>query len=112
MSPLPPGPSKRQQRYSRPTPTSPAPTGRGAIDVSLLDDRRQELRGLVKAFRDKVLAETQDVGARFPQEARQMHDGDIPHREIRGQATLDEARALLEDGIMILPLPAAPDDFN
>ena len=41
-----------------------------------------------------------------------MHDGDIPHRDIRGEATVDEARALLEDGIMILPVPTLPEEFN
>ena len=70
------------------------------LDVSLLEDGRKELRDLVKAFRDKVLANTRDVGARFPDEARRMHDGDIPHADIRGQATHDEALALLEDGII------------
>ncbi len=83
-----------------------------SVDVSLLDEGRKDLRSLIKAVRDKVMAETQDVGARFPYEARRMHEGDIPHRDIRGQATLDEARALLEDGISILPLPSAPEELN
>ena len=72
----------------------------------------RELRALVQAWRGKVLAETADVGDRFPREVRRMHDGDITHRDIRGEATLDEARALLEDGIMILPVPGAPDELN
>ena len=83
-----------------------------ALDVALLDEKRRELRTAIRLFRDKVLVETQDVGMRFPEEARRMHDGEIAHREIRGQATIDEARALLDDGIMILPLPTLPDDLN
>ena len=93
----------------------PAPSRgeeRPRLEVSLLDERRSELRRLAKALREKIIAETQDVGARFPDEARRMHEGEIPHREIRGEATPDEARSLLKDGVMILPLPAAPDDFN
>ena len=89
-----------------------APAKADSIDVSLLDEGRRELRSLIKAVREKVVAETQDVGPRFPEQARRMHDGDIPHRDIRGQATIDEARALLEDGIFILPLPSAPDELN
>ena len=58
------------------------------------------------------MTQTQDVGDRFPAEVRRMHDGDIPHRDIRGEATLSEARSLLEDGIMILPVPGAPDERN
>ena len=91
---------------------APAGTGPAPVDVALLDDKRQELRNALRAFRDKVFAETQDVGTRFPEEARRMHDGEIAHREIRGQATIDEARALLDDGVMILPLPSLPDDLN
>ena len=82
------------------------------MEVTLLDERRTELRRLARALRDKIMAETQDVGLRFPDEARRMHEGEIPHREIRGQATIDEARSLLEDGVMILPLPGAPDELN
>ena len=72
----------------------------------------REMRSLVRAMRGKVLAGTQDVGSRFPAEARRMHDGDIPHRDSRGEATLDEARALLEDGVLILPVPGLPDELN
>ena len=90
-----------------------APTGGpAAVDLALMDDKRRELRSMVRAFREQVLAGTQDVGARFPEEARRMHEGEIAHREIRGQATIDEARALLDEGIMILPLPVLPDDLN
>lgn len=56
-----------------------------------------------------VLAQTDDVGGRFPEEARRIHYGEIEARGIRGQATVDERRALLDEGIeiMSLPLPAA-----
>lgn len=84
----------------------------GAENVSLLDQRQKELRNLVKGFRDKVLAATQDVGPQFPEQVRRMHDGEIPHQDIRGQATVEEARALLDDGIGILPVPVLPDEFN
>lgn len=52
-----------------------------------------------------VLARTEDVGQRFAEEARRMHYGEIEERGIRGQATLDETRALLEEGIEVAPLP-------
>ena len=92
--------------------SSPVEAGPAPVDVALLDDKRQEIRNAIRVFRDMVLAETQDVGPRFPEEARRMHDGEIAHREIRGQATIDEARALIDDGIMVLPLPTLPDDLN
>lgn len=56
-------------------------------------------------LKKKVEAGTEDVGENFALEARAMHDGDAPERGIRGKAKPEEARALLEDGIAISPLP-------
>jgi len=57
----------------------------------------------------RMLDNTDDVGERFPEEARRIHYGEIEARGIRGQATPEERRALLEEGIeiMSLPMPAA-----
>lgn len=57
------------------------------------------------ALARKVVANTEDVGARFAQEARRMHHGEVQERAIRGQATPDEAVQLLEEGIAVMPLP-------
>ncbi len=56
-----------------------------------------------------MLANTEDVGEAFPEQARRIHYGEIEARGIRGQATPEERRGLLEEGIeiMSLPLPAA-----
>jgi len=53
----------------------------------------------------KVVAQTEDVGTRFAEEARRMHHGETEERAIRGQATADEALELLEEGIAVVPLP-------
>lgn len=53
----------------------------------------------------KVVANTEDVGARFADEARRMHHGEIQERAIRGQATAQEALQLLDEGIAVMPLP-------
>ena len=58
----------------------------------------------LKALRH-VLANTEDVGERFADEARAMHYGDAKHRNIRGQASRAEAVELLEEGIDVMPLP-------
>jgi hypothetical protein len=52
-----------------------------------------------------VMANTEDVGARFAEEARRMHYGEVEERAIRGQATLEETQALIEEGVGVLPLP-------
>ncbi|MEN9887007.1 MAG: hypothetical protein RL758_1585 [Pseudomonadota bacterium] len=55
-----------------------------------------------------IAARTEDVGDEFAQEARRIHHGKSPARDIRGRATLDEAQALLEEGLEVLPLPDLP----
>ena len=52
-----------------------------------------------------VMANTEDVGERFAEEARRIHHGEVEERGIRGQATREETEALLEEGIGVLPLP-------
>jgi len=52
-----------------------------------------------------VMANTDDVGERFAEEARRIHYGETEERGIRGQASKEETQALLEEGIGVLPLP-------
>lgn len=52
-----------------------------------------------------VIANTDDVGERFAEEARRIHYGETEERGIRGQASKEETQALLEEGIGVLPLP-------
>ncbi|HEY4925036.1 MAG TPA: DUF1178 family protein [Roseiarcus sp.] len=83
-----------------------------AAPVALLDERQQRLREIARQLRQEIIANSDDVGAKFPEEARAIHDGDAPARSIRGQATAEEARALIEDGVGVLPLPFLPEEFN
>lgn len=68
------------------------------------EDRRKAIAALKK----KVEAESDYVGLSFATEARAMHVGDKPERAIYGEAKLEEARELLEDGIPVAPLPFTP----
>ena len=52
-----------------------------------------------------VVANTEDVGTKFSEEARKMHYGEAEHRNIRGHATPEETESLLEEGIQVMPLP-------
>ncbi|MBM3578681.1 MAG: DUF1178 family protein [Alphaproteobacteria bacterium] len=76
------------------------------------DDSARDLRMKLRELHDTVVANTEDVGDRFPEEARAMEDGETERRAIRGRATFEEAKALLEEGIEILPLPGLPGDGN
>lgn len=83
-----------------------------AVPMALLDERQQKLRAMARTLRAEIEKNSEDVGGDFPQIARAIHDGDAPERSIRGQASLAEARALVEDGIGVLPLPIVPDEMN
>ena len=63
-------------------------------------------------LRKKIEANTDDVGEKFPEVARAMHAGDEPERAIRGRASVNEAKALIEEGIGVVPLPTLPDEAN
>jgi hypothetical protein len=56
--------------------------------------------------------QAEDVGANFPEEARRIHYGESEERAIRGQASRDELSELLEEGIMVLPLPPGEEDLH
>ena len=62
---------------------------------------------LLKAMR-RLMRETEDVGARFAEEARRIHYGEIRERPIRGRASPEETRDLLEEGVPVMPLPLPP----
>lgn len=56
----------------------------------------------------RVMANTEDVGERFAEEARRIHYGEADERGIRGQASQEETEALLDEGIAVVPLPVPP----
>ena len=80
--------------------------------VALLDERHAQLRAMIRELRESIVSSTEDVGERFPSEARKIQDGDAEPRPIRGRASLAEAKSLLEDGIEILPFPGLPGEGN
>jgi len=80
--------------------------------VAVLSDRERDLRAALRALREHVLRNAEDVGKGFVEEARKMHHGETEERSIYGEADLAEAQALLEEGIDVLPLPVVPDDRN
>jgi hypothetical protein len=92
-----------------PAPT-PAPAEPGSTPLMMAHER--ELRAKLKELRDHIVKNADNVGERFPNEARKMHYGEIEHRPIYGEASPDEARALIEEGVEVSPLPIPPDDRN
>jgi hypothetical protein len=82
--------------------------GRETRDVK----ERKETYALLKDLRDHLKANAENVGPAFSEEARKMHYGEAVSRSIYGEAGLEEARALQEEGIAAVPLPLLPEDHN
>jgi hypothetical protein len=76
------------------------------------DDMPARYRNLVREVARVITTSSEDVGARFPEEARKIHYREVEQRAIRGTASLDEARALVEEGVEIMALPRLPQDTN
>jgi len=81
------------------------------IALAMGDQQRQAMAQL-KALADKMRENSDYVGDKFAEEARKIHFGEADPRGIYGEATLDEAKGLAEDGVEFLPIPAFPDDRN
>ncbi|SDJ61635.1 DUF1178 family protein [Aliiruegeria lutimaris] len=62
----------------------------------------------IAELRKRVEAESDYVGRDFAREARAIHEGEAPQRSIHGEANMQEARSLIEDGVPVTPLPFAP----
>jgi hypothetical protein len=93
---------------------APAPSTEVTAPAStpLMMAQERELRAKLKELRDHIVKNADNVGERFPNEARKMHYGDIEHRPIYGEASPEEARSLIEEGVEVSPLPVLPDDRN
>ena len=83
-----------------------------AQPVPMIAEPARQMRALLRAVREHVMANSEHVGERFPEEARKIHYGESEERSIYGQASPDEARALIEEGIDVAPLPVLPGDRN
>jgi hypothetical protein len=107
---------KKGRERAEPQPESaalPAPAETpAAAPTSLVMAQERELRAKLKELRDHIVKNADNVGERFPNEARAMHYGDKEHRPIYGEASPDEAKALVDEGIEVSPLPVLPEDRN
>lgn len=105
-----------EARPAAPVAAAPAPAmpqaAPGKAAVAMMSPQERELRQKLKELRDHVTKNASYVGARFPEEARKMHYGEIEHRSIYGESSPEEAKALHEEGIEFHPLPILPDDHN
>lgn len=86
--------SVRKSRPAAPTPTADMPK---TMSAGLPPEVVAKLREVVRS--------TEDVGNRFPEEARKIHYEEVPHRPIRGVASAEEAQELADEGVEFAPIP-------
>jgi hypothetical protein len=89
-----------------------APATPEKAPVAMLSPQEKEFRAKLKELRDHLTKNADNVGAKFPEEARKMHYGEIEHRSIYGEASPQDAKDLAEEGIEFHPLPVLPDERN
>ena len=94
-----------------PVPQLPVPVPANA-PLAVMSPPERELRKKLKELREHITKNADYVGARFPEQARKIHYGEVEHRSIYGEASPDEAKELHEEGIEFHPLPILPDEFN
>jgi len=83
-----------------------------AAPVAMISPQEQEFRTKLKELHEHLTKNADNVGAKFPEEARKMHYGEIEHRSIYGVASPEEAKELSEEGVEFHPLPVLPDERN
>jgi hypothetical protein len=81
------------------------PARNAAAQSGSLSTPSSAVEEALAAMRRAVEENSDYVGMNFAAEARAIHDGDAPQRSIYGEAHIDEAKRLLEDGIAVAPLP-------
>lgn len=77
-----------------------------------VDPRSQMLMQMMREMRKSIAENSEYVGDKFAEQARQMHYSEIEKRGIYGEAKPEEAKALVEEGIEVFPLPSLPEDAN
>ncbi|MGB3831095.1 MAG: DUF1178 family protein [Mesorhizobium sp.] len=88
-------------------------TGRKREKMALaMGEEQRRMMTELKALSQKMRENADYVGDKFAEEARKIHFGETDARGIYGEATLEEARGLAEDGVSFLPMPVFPDDRN
>jgi hypothetical protein len=88
-------------------------TGRKQEKIALaMNETQKKAMAEMKALSEKIRENADYVGDKFAEEARKIHFGETDARGIYGEATLDEAKSLAEDGVGFMPIPVFPEDHN
>lgn len=87
-------------------PMAPAVAKRAGLSEAA--DQARDMQAWVKQVHAHLQANSEYVGEKFPEVARAIHYGDAAERIVHGEASLKEARELIEEGIPVAPIPGLP----
>ena len=108
--------ARKDKRTSIVAPVEEAVSAPAATEVptpvAMISPQEREFRKKLKELRDHLTANADNVGKKFPEEARKMHYGETEHRSIYGEASPQDAKDLHEEGIEFHPLPVLPEERN
>ncbi len=107
-----PAVARTDKGRTRPADAESEPAPAPAAPVAMMGEGEGELRRLLRELKEHVTRNADYVGDEFADLARKMHEGELEHRSIYGEATPDEVKALREDEVEVFPLPLLPDDRN
>ena len=83
-----------------------------AIAVATAHHAKTEMMAKLREIRDEITKNADNVGEKFPEEARKIHYGESERRAIYGEAGLQDVKELVDEGVEIAPLPVLPEDAN
>lgn len=83
-----------------------------AVMVAAGQAMQREMMDKMREFTRQVKEKADNVGEKFPEEARKMHYGETDAKPIYGKASPDEVESLVDEGVEIMPLPDLPEDMN
>lgn len=104
------GSSKVEKALMTPSVSTSRPADK--FQVAKPDRAQRKFMREMRVFRDKITSNAENVGDKFPEEARKIHYGEVAERGIYGAASLEEVRDLVDEGVQIAPLPVLPEDIN
>ena len=99
---------KRKTPAEAPAPAAAAENA----PVAMISPQEHEFRAKLKELKEHLTKNADNVGPKFPEQARKMHYSEIEHRSIYGEASPKDAQELAEEGIEFHPLPILPDERN
>lgn len=80
--------------------------------ANIVSKMPEEVVTKIREIKQHIEKNSENVGDKFPEEARKIHYGEAEARGIYGKATIEEAVGLAEEGVGVVPIPDLPEDKN